>query len=276
MEPRVLTSLQNPVAQRIRRVTEAGRGRREGLFALEGRHLFDEALKVGWPVEILVIDRDLWPLLPRKVVSEMDPAVLYLAPRDLLARLGTVPSPEGILALCPRRKGSPPLPGPRDLFLYLDRVQDPANVGILIRTAQAFGLAGVVCGPGTADPFGSTALARSAGASLHINPVSMSEEDFLDWAGRHSVRILASDASGSAPGPSRIRSAPEVLAVGNEGKGLSPSIQSAAAERVGLPMSPGWNSLNVAAAGSILLYLLAGEPPAKAQNEWLSTTSPAL
>jgi TrmH family RNA methyltransferase len=275
MEPRSLTSLQNPVAQRFRKVLEAGRGRREGVFVLEGRHLLEEALTTGWPVEVLVLDRDLWPRISRDVASRISPASVYLAPRDLLARLGTTPSPEGILALCSRRESAPGAPSPGDLYLYLDRVQDPANVGMLVRSARAFGLAGVFCGRGTADPFGPTALSRSAGAALHLSPVAVAEEEFLAWATSHRVHILAADASGHPPVPVQPGAAPRALAVGNEGRGLSPTLRDAAAAVVSIPMAPGWDSLNVAVAGAILMYILAMPAPS-GQGGWLSATAPSL
>ena len=275
MEPRTLTSLQNPVAQRFRKVIEAGRGRREGVFVLEGRHLLEEALRTGWPVEVLVVDRDLWPRISREVASRINPASVYMAPRELLIRLGTTPSPEGILALCPRRASAPGAPRPGGLYLYLDRVQDPANVGMLVRSARAFGLAGVFFGRGTADPFGPTALSRSAGAALHMGPVAVAEEEFLTWARLHSVAVLASDASGRPPAPVRPDAPPRALVVGNEGRGLSPALRDAAAAVVGIPMAPGWDSLNVAAAGSILMYLLAN-PAAPSPGGWPSATAPSL
>lgn len=276
MEPRPLTSAQNPVAQRFRKVTEGGRGRKEGVFVLEGRHLLEEALRTGWPIEVLLVDRDLWPRLSRELARVAPPAALYLAPRDLLARLGTVPSPEGILALCPRREGPLPTPSPGDLFLFLDRIQDPANVGMLVRSARAFGLRGVLFGAGTADPFGPTALARSAGAALHLNPLPACEEALLDWASRHRVALLAADASGRPPRPPEPSDGPRILAVGNEGRGLSASLRGAASATVGLPMAPGWDSLNVAVAGSILMYLLSGEARDSVSSGSLSATSPAF
>lgn len=276
MESRVLTSVQNPVAQRFRRITETGRGRREGVFVLEGRHLLEEALRTGWSIEVLLVDRDLWPRVSRDVAARVAPASIYTAPRDLLARLGTVPSPEGYLALCPRRPASPKPPRPGELYLYLDRVQDPANVGMLIRSAQAFGLDGVHCGPGTADPFGPVALSRSAGAALHLNPARVTEAAFLTWAGEGRVRILAAEAGGTAPSPGPSGDPPRALAVGNEGRGLSPGLRAAADATVGLAMTPGWDSLNVAVAGSILMYLLAGERGDSRRADGFSATSPAL
>lgn len=276
MEPRALTSAQNPVAQRFRRITETGRGRREGVFVLEGRHLLEEALRTGWSIEVLLVDRDLWPRVSRDISARISPTSVYTAPRDLLARLGTVPSPEGYLALCPRRPAPRKPPGPGELHLYLDGVQDPANVGMLIRSARAFGLDGVHCGPSTADPFGPTALSRSAGAALHMNPAQVTEAAFLAWASEGGARILAAEAGGAARPPAGPGGPPRVLAVGNEGRGLSPGLRAAACCSVGIPMSSGWDSLNVAVAGSILMVLLARERGDSDRTDGYSATSPAL
>ena len=252
MPPKRISSPQNPLAKKVR---SSAQGEEAGVFLLEGRHLLHEALAVGWPLECVLVDEDHWKRW-QAALGPMEERV-FLCPQALLRRLGTAPSPEGVLALGVRRERPWPRPGAGDRFLYLDAVQDPVNVGILVRSARAFGVTGAFVGPGTADPFRPTALSRSAGAALHIPLVATDAQDFLRWKSRHRVTLLAAEAGGLAAWDKGLAPGPWALAVGNEGRGLSEPIRTAADARVGIPMEAGWDSLNVAAAGSILLYSLA-------------------
>lgn len=254
VQPPKIASTSNPLARRFREAAR-GRGRAEGIFLLEGRHLLDEALKVGWPLEAVLVEEAKW--LDWKVRLEAAGAEVTLATRDLLEKVGTAPSPEGVLALGRRPQAVMPDPSPEERFLYLDGVQDPVNVGILVRSAMAFGCASVFTGPGTADPYGPTALSRSAGAALHCPPVPVKPEALVKWCQRGGVALLAAKEGGRGL-PCGLRDRPLCLALGNEGHGLSQAVLAAAEAAVGVPMVSGWDSLNVAAAGSVLLAALSG------------------
>lgn len=244
-----LTSRDNPLCKRFRGLARNPRhGRKEGIFLLEGRHLLEEALRVGWPLDSVIVDESHWPLWEEL----LKPAGVSVAlvPDDLLQELGTQPAPEGVLALGLRREPSWPEVSSRGRYLYLDGVQDPVNVGVLVRSAVAFGFESAFIGPGTADPFGPTALSRSAGAALHILLAHCGERELLAWAERGNVTMLAAEEGGAPLRKAPL--APVLLALGNEGHGLSPRLR-ASATLVGVPMAEGWDSLNVAAAGSILM-----------------------
>jgi TrmH family RNA methyltransferase len=254
VQPPKIASTSNPLARRFREVAR-GHGRAHGLFLLEGRHLLDEALKVGWPLEAVLVEESRW--YDWRVRLQAAGAEVTLATRDLLEKVGTAPSPEGVLALGRRPESGLPDPAPQQRFLYLDGVQDPVNVGILVRSAVAFGCAGLFTGPGTADPFGPTALSRSAGAALHRPPVAVKPEALVRWCERGGVALLAAQEGGRGL-PSGLHERPLCLAHGNEGHGLSGAVLAAAEAAVGVPMVEGWDSLNVAAAGSVLLAALSG------------------
>ncbi len=248
--PARIVSKDNPLVKRFRNVARGPRhGRKEGLFLLEGRHLLEEALRAAWPLEAALVEESLWPSWERALKVSGVPVALV--PSCLLQRAGTQPAPEGVLALGLRPV--PRWPGAKagGRYLYLGGVQDPVNAGILIRSAVAFGFDAVFTGPGTADPFAPAALSRSAGAALHLPPLQCGEEKLLAWAKEEKVLLVAAEEGGL---PLRAAaSSPVLLALGNEGHGLSPSLRAAAASFVGVPMAKGWDSLNVAAAGSILM-----------------------
>ncbi|NNF27365.1 MAG: RNA methyltransferase, partial [Gemmatimonadetes bacterium] len=139
-------------------------------------------------------------------------------------------------------------------ILLLDGLQDPGNVGTLIRTAWALDLTQVWTTRGCSDPWGSKAVRASAGAVFHLDIVGVGEADGGLAETQH--RVWVADAAGTP-----ITHVPDaggtdwVLAVGNEGAGVSAAVRSLG-PGVSIPMSKGADSLNVAVAGSILMYVL--------------------
>lgn len=165
-------------------------------------------------------------------------------------------SPQGILAIARAPSHALGSLAGRDPLrvLVLDAVQDPGNVGTIIRTAAALGADATVTLPGTVDVWNAKVV-RSAMGAHFIHPViHASWDDVHGFLAREAVSLWAADAGGEplgGPVPRRL-----ALAVGNEGSGLSPHVRTAAAHTVSLPVAPGVESLNVAVAAGILLHAL--------------------
>lgn len=165
-------------------------------------------------------------------------------------------TPQGVLAIAeiPNR----PIPTPTDgiRLLVLDGVQDPGNVGTMIRTAAAFGVSATVCLPGTVDVWNAKVV-RSAMGALFTHPVtSSSAAEFAKFCEDHKVTCWAADTEGTSL--HLVSSVPARLAlvVSNEGAGLTADAAALATHRVSIPMAPGVESLNVAVATGILLHAL--------------------
>jgi tRNA G18 (ribose-2'-O)-methylase SpoU len=143
--------------------------------------------------------------------------------------------------------------------LVLEGVMNPSNVGTIIRSATALGVDATLIGPGSADPFGRRALRTSMGAAL-VHPWAITAEPIADLrAHRFAVLALTPDAD-AVPLPealARHRDGRVALMLGAEGPGLTPAVLAAADERVTIPMAPGVDSLNVAAAATVACWLLA-------------------
>jgi len=144
-------------------------------------------------------------------------------------------------------------------FLLLDGVQDPGNVGTLIRAARAFGLDAVLALDGTADPWGPKTVRGSAGAYAHIPVFKMPWTEARGRLGDLGVPILVAEADGKDV---RRWSGPPgwALVLGNEGAGVRPEIRDQAEVRLAIPMADAVDSLNVAVAGAILLFALTPPP----------------
>ena len=168
-------------------------------------------------------------------------------------------SPQGVLAVAPIPERVLRAPeGPVSRFLVLDGLQDPGNVGTVIRTAAALGVTATVALPGTVDLWNAKVVRSTMGA-LFVHPaVPMSWEAFAEFAATHAVPIWAADTDGVPLGQVTTASLPAHLAlvVSNEGAGLSAQVSAVVTSRVAIRMTPGIESLNVAVAAGILLHAL--------------------
>jgi TrmH family RNA methyltransferase len=219
-----ITSRQNPLFKRLRTaIREHG-----DEIVIEGPKPVADAIANGWhPIEVLRRDEDLSGELFDALSETRTPQdVLGLFERPAF-------STSGILA----RKDT--------IAIALDGVQDPGNVGTIIRLAAAFDAAGVLLLPGCADPFGPKAIRSSAGAILSVPVAPISAADLL----AAKRRLVATAMSGARTDPP---ASDAILIFGNEGSGVSPELLSAS-ETIAIPMSGRVESLNVATSAAILL-----------------------
>jgi TrmH family RNA methyltransferase len=171
--------------------------------------------------------------------------------------LADTDTPQGILAVVqPRTWTVADIPsGP---ILVVDGVQDPGNVGTLIRTAHALGASASLLLRGTADPMNPKALRAAMGATFRHPVVQLDDAPFITWARQHGITLWAAAADGTplarALDGKRIRTESIAVIVGNEGAGIRPQLNAVAAKRVAIPLARGAESLNVAVAAGILLY----------------------
>jgi len=171
-------------------------------------------------------------------------------------------TPQGILAVTeiPRREPDD-LPVPRRV-LVLDAVQDPGNVGTILRTAAALGVDVTITLPGTVDVWNAKVVRSAMGAVFAHPVVPLAWDEAVRWLRVRDVPLWAADAAGTpvtvaaTDHPARL-----ALVVANEGAGVSPHVAAAAQRLVAIPMAPGAESLNVAVAAGILLYVLAPGTP---------------
>ena len=247
--PPTITSRQNARVRALRAAL-GGRGE-DGTVAVESPHLVREAL-LAEEVEVLAVfareDRvALLEDVPRNVE-------LVVVSPEVFASVAATEHSQGVAALIIRPEVRF-LPRTGQLLLLLDRVQDPGNVGTLVRSAEAFGAAAVLVSEGTADVWNGKALRASAGAAFRL-PVVRWSEALLASLRKLGVRVLAAvagDDSALAVGDAELTGGC-VLVVGNEGRGVSAELLAIVDGRITWPMLGRRESLNAAVAGSVLLY----------------------
>jgi TrmH family RNA methyltransferase len=240
------------------------RGRR-GLAVLEGVRLVEEALAAGLEFKGALVSPEL-ARTTRGQALAAELASHAIAVEEIGSRvfgeLAGTDTPQGILAIVQPRvwalaelKGGGGGGGP---LLVVDGVQDPGNVGTLIRTAHALGASASVLLRGSADPMNPKALRAAMGATFRHPVVQLDDGPFIAWAREHGLVLWATAADGVpiARALDARASNKELIAVivGNEGAGIRPQLNAIAAQRVAIPLAHGAESLNVAVAAGILLY----------------------
>lgn len=252
-----ISSRQNSVVKRFRALVHAGSADEEIL--LDGPHLLDEALGCGLAVNVAAFADSasanrLAPLVAR---AEMAGVRTMAASDTLFQALSPVQHPSGVVSIARRPSVTiaSALERAPQLLLLLEGVQDPGNVGAIIRAAEACGATGVLVGAGSADPFGWKALRGAMGSSFRLPVIArVSLPDTLPTLRAAGVRILASvPRSGRAPSDLDLRS-PAAILLGAEGTGIPDDLAGAADERLTIPMHAPVESLNVAIAAALVLY----------------------
>lgn len=245
------------------------RGReRRGLALAEGVRLVEEALQAGVPIRGTAIapslegterGRALKDALDRAGVRQITVTAAELD------RLADTEHPQGIVAIIepPAWSLAELRPAFRRPVLVLDGVQDPGNVGTMIRTALGLGAAGVVALPGTAELTNPKVVRGAMGALFRLPCPSASEAELGEWLGANAVELWAAAMDGepvyqviasAADAKQSARPAAVALLIGNEGAGIRPSLLDRAHRRVTIPLRGPAESLNAAVAAAVLLY----------------------
>jgi len=231
---------------------------RKNVALAEGVRLVEEAVDAGVPFRGVIVDKTFGgsarggELLGR-LASHAVP-IEEVSDR-ILRQVADTENPQGVVAVIehPRFDLSSITPKQGSAVLVIDGVQDPGNLGTLLRTAFALGTSGAILLRGSADPANPKALRAAAGASFRLPIATATDESFSAWLQRHRVTLWVADSDGT---PLLRVAAPEKLAlvVGNEGSGVRPAVAAMARKRVAIPLARGAESLNVAVATGIILY----------------------
>jgi TrmH family RNA methyltransferase len=233
---------------------------RSTLFVAEGIRAVEEVTRSHTPIQAALLTRELRAdrrgAAAAAALQQAGVECVTVSDEDFASAADTK-SPQGILAIAevPVRPIATLKPNELARTLVLDAIQDPGNVGTLIRTAAAMGIRTVVALPGTADPWNAKVVRSAAGGHFHLIVTHAEVGDLLGALRHAAVPLWGADATGR-PVNAVVVPASLALAVGNEGAGLTADVRGAVSEFVALPMTPGVESLNVAVAAGILLYAL--------------------
>lgn len=246
-----ITSLKNPKVLRWKSLKDR-KGRREtGCFLAEGRKMAEEAVASRFPVEALLVDEERL-----EEFSLPEDISVYALPAHVLAAVCDTKTPQGIAAVV--RMGSTAQVG--DRVVAMDGVQDPGNVGTIIRTADAAGLDGIILSEQCADVFSPKTLRATMGSIFRM-PMVVTEDlpGYLTSLRENGYSVISSQLDGEPFYQRKPVGDKFCLIIGNEGNGISDAVKATATHKVKLPMRGGAESLNAAIAAGIMMYDLMRE-----------------
>jgi TrmH family RNA methyltransferase len=260
MPVRIVQSKQNARLKELRRAL--ARPGRDGLVAVEGPVLIEEALRSGLRIHCLFATRDSEPLLgnlplaSKALSSDLE---VLLFPRATLDSVLTTESPQSAAALIEPPDWTwahlfRPHQANAALILILAGIQDPGNLGTIVRSAEAFGASGIVCLPGTVSPWNPKAVRASAGSIFRLPLLAASEQECFEEIREAGVRILTTLMHSAHPAYATDLTVPCALIIGNEGNGVPANLAAKADDRITIPCPGAVESLNAALATSVLLY----------------------
>lgn len=254
----VITSQHNASFKDSVRLHEASERRDRHLFIIEGTHLVEEAIATEWPLKALWYEEswaDEHASLFERIRSDKNRAGMLLQPTtcDLMRRLSTTSSRTPVIGIANHPKKSLVPTHPISLGLVVESLQDPGNLGSMIRIAAAVGIGQVILSQDSVSPTNPKVLRATAGQWFRSPPLVADLPTFLTQQAAASVQILAAAADGVSFWEHDLK-VPTLFLLGNEGSGLSMELREIATATVSVPMANGVESLNVSIAAALLLY----------------------
>ncbi|ARI76850.1 TrmH family RNA methyltransferase [Halobacillus mangrovi] len=244
----MLTSLQNQKVKEWKKLHKRKHRNLNRCFLVEGHHLVEEVIKSNWGIQEFIIQEGVeFPLPDGIPTTEVS--------RQVFAAISETETPQGIAAVVEQKQFTFT---PAPLTLMIDAVQDPGNLGTLIRTADAAGFDQIILGEGTVDPYNDKVIRATQGSLFHTPFVQEDLAAFISELKNEGVEVWASTLDESVPFKQLDPPEKVALIVGNEGHGIQEKLTALADRRVHIPIYGQAESLNVAIAAAVLMYHMKG------------------
>jgi RNA methyltransferase, TrmH family len=259
---RAVTSLQNPTVKFIRALEMRKARRDTGLFVAEGASILVTARDTGWQPRTLAFQsgtvatsthRQLidWAAHARAEILEVSEAVL--------AKIASKENPQNLLAVFAQRWHELPRDvAGNDLWVALEEVRDPGNLGTIIRTVDAVGASGVILVESCCDPYSREAVRATMGSIFSVPLVQTDRARFIGWRSGWRGDVVGTHLAASQDFRSVRYEEPTLLLMGSEGPGLSDELANSCTRLVKIPMAGEIDSLNLAIATALTLYQIRG------------------
>ena len=240
-----ITSRKNPFLQQVKRLLSSKKEREAaGLFVSDGTKLLEEAVKWYDGLDTVILSDGIEAQVPAHVRT-------IRVPEDVMASISPMETPQGAMFLCrlPEKKAFVPQKG----MLILDGIQDPGNLGTILRTADALDVP-VVLLEGCADPYSHKVVRSSMGAVLRVQPMQASWQEVRESCAAAGILIGVTALSDRAKDLRRSDLTSMAVVIGSEGRGVRREILEAADAELIIPMNPHCESLNAAVAATIVMW----------------------
>lgn len=249
----MITAKDNTKIKDLKKLQQRKYRKRLHQYLIEGFHLVEEAFKSSAEILEVYVTPEFLATAP----TWLGALTVYEISPDVLNAISELPAPQGIIA---KVKLVAPV-SPEKLsggYLLLDTIQDPGNLGTMIRTADAFGISGVVLGAGTSDLYQTKVLRALQGSQYHLPVYEGDLHEWIEKAHAQNVPVYGTELNDQAIGLNELAAPKDFLVIlGNEGQGVAKDLLAETTQNIYIPMSGRAESLNVGVACGIVLYHFA-------------------
>ncbi|MCI5726195.1 MAG: RNA methyltransferase [Clostridium sp.] len=251
----VIESKDNSTFKEVRKLKERKNRKKLSKYIIEGSRLVEEAFKSNTPIESLFFEKDS----ADKIIEDrfrkysFDNIKVYYASKEIIKELSSTEEPQGIIAVAKMKRHNFKDDG--KFYLLCDKVQDPGNMGTIIRTAHAANVDGIILTKGTVDIYNDKVIRATMGSIFYV-PIVIDEEDNSELRRLidKGFSLVATSLEGNKNFFEEKLTGNIIICVGNEGNGVSDEIYRLADKKVKIPMPGNAESLNVSVAASIIMY----------------------
>lgn len=254
-----ISSASNPRVKEWAKLLDRKYRDREGKFLLEGVHVVKEALDAGWPLELIAYDEgsEVLDQFEEYINAEQQKELPWIpVSPEIIMKCSETDTPQPIFAIAMKRP-----PEKRRLFeqanglvVVLDGVQDPGNVGTIVRSAAASGATAVILGKGTVDLYNPKTIRSTMGALFHVSVLEADLTVLLPEAIQQGVAVIGTSLQATKSCYEYDLRQATWLVFGNEGSGMSKTVSDLVDKHLLIPMTGRAESLNVAMAATVLLF----------------------
>ena len=238
----VITSLDNKKIKDVVKLQNKKYRDLTNTFVVETTHLVEEVEKAGIVKELFLVEDEF-----------VDRDDTYFITKDIMKKISSMESPSNVLAVC-EKSNSKEIIGSK--ILLLDEIQDPGNLGTIIRSSAAFGVTTIILSNDTVDLYNPKVIRASEGMFCHINIITMDLEEAIKEIKEKGIKVYGTNVVNGKEVNTISDKSSYALVMGNEGNGVKKHIQELCDENLYIPMNESCESLNVGVACSILLYEL--------------------
>lgn len=228
--------------------------KKQKLYIIESWHLVEEAINYDQKIDFILVTEEKYDFFKEKIVN-FDVIIIS---EEIANLISSTVTNQGIFAICKMVYDS--FETGEDLkggWVLLDNVQDPGNIGTIVRTADAAGLKGVIFGEGTASMYNDKVLRSMQGSQYHVKLINLSIEKAIDKFKQHKISVYGTELNPDAYNYNEISSVNDfALIMGNEGNGMRENLIKITDKNLYIPIKGSAESLNVAIAAALLMFKL--------------------
>jgi TrmH family RNA methyltransferase len=238
----IIESTSNNRIKDIRKLNEKKYRDEQGKYLVEGEHLVLEAYKSGFLEEVILCDRDI----------DLDVEKIFVT-ESVMKTISTLPSKVDIIGICSIKEDNIDL---NSNILILDGVQDPGNLGTILRSAVAFNLTNIILSEDTVDMYNTKSLRSAQGMNFYLNIKRANLVEYIKFLKENGYKILGTDVTNGIDVKSVSNNEKYAIIMGNEGNGMSDKVRQLCDKNIYIDMNNNCESLNVGVSASIIMYEL--------------------